>query len=119
MVFDPKESVDMQGQTGPYVQNAYVRIQSVLRKAGAFEVNGLNDYQKLETLEKDLVNQIYSFPTLILEAAENYDPSLIANFAYNLAKTYHKFYHDQQILKAGSESAKVLRLTLSKSIGQV
>ena len=119
MVFDPKESVDMQGQTGPYVQNAYVRIQAVLRKAGKFSDEKLKDYTKLESLEKDLVSQIYSFPDLILEAAEAYDPSVIANYCYNLAKTYHKFYHDHPILRAESKEAKIFRLVLSTNIGKV
>jgi arginyl-tRNA synthetase len=119
MTFDPKESVDMQGQTGPYVQNAYVRIQAVMRKAGDYSTAGMSDYAKLQTLEKDLIGQIYAFPALIQEAAENYDPSLIANYCYNLAKTFHKFYHDHPILKAESEEAKAFRLALSKTIGQV
>lgn len=119
MTFDPKESVDMQGQTGPYVQNAYVRIQAVMRKGGDYSTEGMSDYAKLQPLEKDLVGQIYAFPALIQEAAENYDPSLIANYCYNLAKTFHKFYHDHPILKAESEAAKAFRLALSKTIGQV
>ena len=119
MVFDPKESVDMQGQTGPYVQNAYVRIQSVLRKAGAFSLDAAGQYEQLEGLEKEILSQLYAFPGLIKEAAEGYDPSIIANFCYNLAKTFHKFYHDHSILKAATEEAKAFRLMLSMSIGQV
>ena len=118
MIFDPKESVDMQGQTGPYVQNAFVRIQSILRKAG--EVDGsFSAYGKLETLEKDLLGKLYAYPALVKNAAENLDPSEIANYCYDLAKTFHKFYHDHSILKAESEAAKHFRLTLSKLIAQV
>ncbi|MFN7116400.1 MAG: arginine--tRNA ligase [Saprospiraceae bacterium] len=124
MTFDPKESVDLQGQTGPYVQNAYVRIQSVLRKA---EMEGWDNdrlsvsaaYQKLETDEKDLIAQLYVFPDLIKEAAAAYDPSTIANYCYNLAKSYHKFYHDYSILRAETEEAVAFRLKLCQAIANV
>lgn len=120
MTFDPKESVDLQGQTGPYVQNAYVRIQSVLRKASDnIEWEKSKSYSNYETLEKDLLNQIYQYPELVKSAAEDYDPSSIANFCYNLAKTFHKFYHDHSILKAESEEAKVFRLKLAKMVARV
>ncbi|MEN0050805.1 MAG: arginine--tRNA ligase [Bacteroidota bacterium] len=118
MVFNPAESVDMQGQTGPYVQNAFVRIQSILRKAG--EVNGnYTTYDKLEPLEKELLGKLYAYPALVKNAAENLDPSEIANYCYDLAKSFHKFYHDHSILKAESEAAKHFRLALSKLIAQV
>lgn len=121
MIFDPKESVDMQGQTGPYVQNAYVRIRSVLRKAEESLPSLVNspqssEYKVLETDEKDLIAQLYEFPNLILEAARDYDPSVIANFCYNLAKSYHKFYHDYSILKAETEAAIAFRLKLCQAI---
>jgi arginyl-tRNA synthetase len=125
MVFDPKESVDLQGQTGPYVQNAYVRIQSVLRKADELGIRNAElgshskDYATLETDEKDLIAQLYAFPALIEEAAQTYDPSVIANYCYNLAKAYHKFYHDYSILKAESEAARAFRIKLCQAIGQV
>jgi len=118
MIFNPAESVDMQGQTGPYVQNAYVRIQSILRKAGE-TAGDYTAYNKLESLEKDLLGKLYAYPVLVKSAAENLDPSEIANYCYDLAKTFHKFYHDHSILKAESESAKYFRLTLSKLTAQV
>lgn len=116
MVFDPKESVDMQGQTGPYVQNAYVRIQSVLRKGGDQNLTAASDYKSLETIEKALANQLYAFPSIIQDAADNYDPSGVANFCYDLAKQYHRFYHDFSILNAESEAAKAFRLKLSHAV---
>lgn len=118
MVFDPKESVDMQGQTGPYIQNAYVRMQSVLRRAGGLPTVSL-PYENLETAERDLISQLYRYPELIQQAANEYDPSLIANYCYDLAKGYHKFWHDFSILSADSEAAKVFRLKLSHAIAQV
>ncbi len=118
MVFDPKESVDMQGQTGPYVQNAYVRVRSVLRKAMSSKVDMEKQasYDTLQPIEKELLVQLYSFPALIEVAAEELDPSLIANFCYTLAKTYHKFYHDHSILKAETEGAKIFRLRISNAV---
>lgn len=121
MIFDPKESVDLQGQTGPYVQNAYVRIQSVLRKAADSAQALLNnpkslEYKVLATDEKDLIAQLYEFPGLIQEAARTYDPSVIAAYCYTLAKSYHKFYHDFPILKAESEAAVAFRLKLCSAI---
>ena len=118
MTFDPKESVDLQGQTGPYVQNAYVRIHSVLRKADMdnidFSLSG--NYKSIGDQEKELLNQLFQFPDIIQSAAANYDPSEIANYCYALAKGFHKFYHDFSILKAESEEAKSFRIQLSKFV---
>lgn len=116
MTFNPKESVDMQGQTGPYVQNAYVRIKSVLRKAGDGDWSAAKDYENLAEQEKALVLNLFDFPNLIGAAAEDYDPSSIANYCYNLAKGFHKFYTDYSILNAESDAAKAFRIQLSKTI---
>lgn len=114
MTFDPKESVDMQGQTGPYIQNAYVRIQSIFRKAGNIDVTQvqLGD-EPFHGLEKDLMVQLLNYPNVIKEALDKYDPSHVANYAYALAKSYHRFYHDCGILNADSQSTKEMRLSLS------
>lgn len=121
MVFNPKESVDLQGQTGPYVQNAYVRIQSILRKADmdGFDPAIAKDYKEMALAERELIATLDRFPKLILDAADNYDPSSIANYCYNLGKAYHKFYHDYSILGAENEAAKAFRIMLSISIGKV
>jgi len=119
MTFNPKDSVDMQGQTGPYIQNAYVRIKSVLRKAGKGDISMAGQYGKLQAAEKDLVTALFDFPALVQNSAEAYEPSLIANYAYTLAKGYHKFYTDHSILKAESEAAKAFRLALSMAVANV
>ena len=119
MVFDPKESVDMQGQTGPYIQNAYVRIQSVLRKAATADLSEADRYVALDVAEKQLIAMVYDFPTQVKTAAEAYDPSVIANYCYDLAKSYHKFYHDFPILKADIPGASAFRLILSQIIAGV
>jgi arginyl-tRNA synthetase len=119
MVFNPTESVDMQGQTGPYIQNAYVRIQSILRKAATEPISSYESYMDLAPQEKILMRHILSYPTLVLEAARQYDPSSIANFAYELAKDYHRMYHDVRILGADTAEAKSFRITLSENVGRV
>jgi len=116
MVFNPKDSVDMQGQTGPYIQNAYVRVQSVLRKNDGEMSAQASDYQGLSAVETSLVQQVYSYPATLQTAADNYDPSEVASYCYTLAKSYHKFYTDHSILKAESEAAKAFRLQLSKAV---
>ena len=118
MTFDPKESVDMQGQTGPYVQNAFVRMKSVIRKAGGVPESD-TPYLDLQVAEKDLISELYRFPDVVSMAAAEFDPSLIANYCYDLAKGYHKFWHDFKILGAESEGAKIFRLKLSNAMANV
>ena len=119
MVFDPAKSVDLQGDTGPYIQNAYVRIQSVLRKAGEVDTSIAKGYAKLGDTEKDLISQVYRIDDVVKLAADNFDPSFIANYCYDLAKTYHKFYHDFRIISAESPEAKAFRIQLSQVVGKV
>jgi arginyl-tRNA synthetase len=116
MTFDPKESVDMQGQTGPYVQNAYVRCSSMLSKADNPDLSPAADYTRLETAEKDLIAQLYQYPETIVQAAAEYDPSMVASYAYDLAKSFHRFWHDFRILQAESEAAKAFRIQLSMAV---
>ena len=119
MTFNPAESVDMQGQTGPYIQNAYVRIQSILRKSADYTESDYSTYNTLEPMEKSLMRSLGEFKDILAVAAENLDPSMIANYAYDLGKDYHKFYHDVRILKAESEAAKCFRLQLSRTVAVV
>ena len=119
MTFDPKESVDMQGQTGPYIQNAFVRIQSVERKAGDFDATIAGNYLEFVLEEREIIQQLYQYPNVIEESALQYDPSAIANFAYALAKNYHRFYHEHSILKADDLAVRSFRLCMSKAVGSV
>jgi len=114
MIFDPKESVDMQGQTGPYIQNAFVRIGSILRKIEG-EEGSFEGYNLLK-IEKELIREVLEYPRVINSAAKDLDPSLVANYCYNLAKTFHKYYHDVRILKSETEEAKQFRVSLIKVI---
>lgn len=118
MTFNPEESLDLQGQTGPYIQNAYVRTRSVKRKAGNYDASTASNYI-LQALEKDLLVQIQQFPEKIQQAAKTYDPSEIATYAYELAKMYHKFYHDLPIFKnVESDEARAFRLQMNEAVGQ-
>ena len=116
MIFDPKESVDMQGQTGPYVQNAYVRIQSILRKERS-SLQELTDIKlKMTSSEIELIKQLDQYKSVVVEAAENFDPSQIANYLFSLAKSLHRYYHDVPILTAASDEEKQFRLYLIDKI---
>ncbi|MEO1258147.1 MAG: arginine--tRNA ligase [Bacteroidota bacterium] len=122
MVFDPKESVDLQGQTGPNIQYAYVRVNSVARKAVSMGLSREQwksqapDYAQLHGIEKSLIGQLYRFPDTIELAANELDPSAIAKYSYDLAKGFHKFFSELSILKAESEAARAFRLELCQAI---
>ncbi len=120
MTFDPKESLDLQGQTGPYIQYSYVRIKGILSRAEqeGVDLSQRTDYKSLEVIERELIISLYQYPGLIQQAAEDLDPSLIASYCYQLAKMFSKFWHDLQIFKE-EEATKVFRLQLSKLVGIV
>lgn len=120
MVFNPEESVKLTGQTGPYIQYSYVRINGVGNRATQEKVDlaASSSYQKLETLERELTQLVFQFPELIQQAAEEYDPSIIANYCYTLAKTYSQFWHDLPIFNADAP-ARAFRLKLCKAVGHV
>jgi len=120
MIFNPEESVDLQGQTGPYIQNAYVRVKSILRKAeGTYDLNAINEYESLNSHEKSLITTLSNYPNIIQLAAEEYEPSAIANYVYDLAKKYHKYYSDVRILGTEDNSARNFRIALSNSVAKV
>lgn len=119
MIFDPKESVDLQGHTGPYIQNAFVRIKSIFRKAGDPAPGlSLSGYA-LQQGEKELLLLLCDYPGFIRQAAEQYDPSLVANYAYAVAKAFHKFYHEFSVLRAESDLAREVRLHISSVTAQI
>ncbi len=122
MLFNPKESIDFNGNTGSFIQYTHARIRSVIRKAAAagistekVDITGLS----LEKKEKTLLKLLYDFPQVISAAAESYSPAQIANYCYELAKEYNQFYHDLSILKEINTSKRVLRLMLSDFTSQV
>ncbi len=118
ILFNPKESIDFNGNTGPFIQYTYARIQSILRKADF-------DYSKsilgieLHPKEKELIKQIQNFPEVIQNAAENLSPALIANYTYDLVKDYNSFYQSVPILGSDIEIEKILRTQLSYKVGNI
>jgi arginyl-tRNA synthetase len=118
LLFDPNESVDFQGHTGPFIQYTHARIKSVLSKAG-YQLNNKIEVTELASVERDLIVLLTQFPDIIGTAANEYSPAVIANYAYELAKTYNKFYHEKSILQAEDEISKQFRLQLSASSAKV
>jgi len=112
ILFDPKESIDFQGNTGPFIQYTYARIQSILRKADLKDgVRG--SVTSLHPKEKELIKQIQLFPEVVQNAADNHSPALIANYTYDLVKEFNSFYQNVSILGADNDSEKALRVQLS------
>lgn len=115
ILFDPKESIDFQGNTGPFIQYTYARIQSILRKAdltAEADYEGLNLHPK----EKELIKQIQLFPEVVQNAADNHSPALIANYTYDLVKEFNSFYQNVSILGADNENEKAFRVQLSNTV---
>jgi arginyl-tRNA synthetase len=117
MLFNPAESIDFHGNTGPFIQYTHARIKSILRKAGNF--NASIGEIELHPKERDLLKLIYDFQQTVIDAGNNYSPALIANYVYDLAKEFNQFYHDCQILKEENQNIKLFRLQLIKFIAQI
>ena len=114
ILFNPKESIDLQGHTGPFIQYSYARIQSIFRKLAE---NGLNEFRlngtDLLPAEKSLIVNIYQYPGVIQSAADNYSPAEVANYIYNLAKQFNSFYAEHSITKAESADKQHLRAIIA------
>ncbi len=114
MTFNPKESIDFNGNTGPFIQYTYARIRSVLRKAqeAGMDITGFTGVKPGER-EITLIQRLADFPAVVQEAGRSYSPALIANYAYDLVKEYNQFYHDCSILKEEDAAVRSMRLELS------
>lgn len=122
MLFNPKESIDFNGNTGPFIQYTHARICSVLRKAkeSGFEIpTSLDVNLDVSEVEANLIQTLANFPVVIRQAGAEYSPALIANYVYDLVKSYNSFYHDFSILKEENESVRAFRLVLSQTIAKV
>ncbi len=119
MLFDPSESIDFNGNTGPFIQYTYARIQSVLRKCcedyKAEDISGVAPNEK----EISLIQKLADFTTVVADAGRNYSPALIANYVYDLAKEYNQFYHDCSILKEQDTAVRCFRQLLSETVADV
>jgi arginyl-tRNA synthetase len=118
LLFDPNESVDFQGHTGPFIQYTHARIKSVLSRAEVDFADQI-DITALDVVERDLIVVLTQYPAIVSEAASSHNPALIANYIYELAKTYNKFYHEKSILQAEDDLLKIFRLQLSSASAKV
>lgn len=122
MTFNPKESIDFNGNTGPFIQYTYARIQSVLRKAaesGIVIPAQLPSGVELSEKEEGLIQMVADFAAVVAQAGTDYSPSVIANYTYDLVKEYNQFYHDFSILREENEAVKVFRVALSANVAKV
>ncbi len=119
MTFNPQESIDFNGNTGPFIQYTYARIQSLLRKAEGNPMD--SDISEVEPNEKEtaLIQRLADFSTAVSEAGRTYSPALIANYVYDLAKEYNQFYHDYSILREENGAVRAFRLVLSLTVGNI
>ena len=119
MMFNPRESIDFNGNTGPFIQYTYARIQSLLRKAAPADLSA--DISAVEPNEKEvtLIQRLADFPSTIAEAGRTYSPALIANYVYELVKEYNQFYHDYTILGEADAQVRAFRLVLSRQVAEI
>ena len=121
MLFNPEESIDFNGNTGPFIQYTYARIRSILRKAEAEGITlptTLADNMPLSDKEKDLVQKMNDFGAAVEQAGKDYSPSGIANYCYELTKEFNQFYHDYSILGADTQDEKIVRLVIAANVGK-
>lgn len=119
LLFDPKESVDFHGNTGPFIQYTYARIKSVLSKVNFDEQSKVSVPVSISAYERDLIMTLGNFPSIIAISAQEFSPAQMSNYIYDVAKLYNKFYHEETILKAEIEEVKNFRLHLSASAAKV
>lgn len=117
IAFNPQESIDFQGNTGPFIQYTYARIQSILRKAG--ELPALPTTGELHAKERELIKQLSLFASVVQQAADTYSPALIANYVYELVKEFNSFYQNVSILGEEDPIKRALRIHLSRKVGEV
>ncbi len=119
MLFNPEESIDFNGNTGPFIQYTYARIRSILRKAGGVDLDTLAGDTEINDKEISLVQHLQGFQAAVRQAGADYNPSCIANYCYELVKEYNQFYHDFSVLREEDEKKRCFRIALSAAVGQV
>ena len=119
MLFNPEESIDFNGNTGPFIQYTYARIRSILRKAGEVSLTDLAKDTELSDKEISLIQHLQGFEAAVKQAGQDYNPSCIANYCYELVKEYNQFYHDFSVLKEEDDKKRLFRIALSAAVGQV
>jgi len=119
MLFNPEESIDFNGNTGPFIQYTYARIRSILRKAGEVDLAALAKDTELSDKEISLIQHLQGFQVAVKQAGADYNPSCIANYCYELVKEYNQFYHDFSVLREEDEKKRLFRIALSAAVSQV
>ena len=121
MLFNPKESIDFNGNTGPFIQYTYARTRSIERKAAEASVivEGAASPDAISEKECSLIRMLNEYPNVVRQAGNDYSPSGIANYAYELAKGYNQFYHDFSILREEDATKKAFRILLTRNVGKV
>jgi arginyl-tRNA synthetase len=119
MLFDPKESIDFNGNTGPFIQYTHARIKSVLRKAAEQQLQAALTHAALNEKEISLLKLLHAFPEKIREAGEALSPALIANYTYELSKEFNQYYHEAPVLKEPDVALKAQRLLLLQQVAAV
>ena len=118
MLFNPEESIDFNGNTGPFIQYTYARIRSILRKAESTDI-ALNTLSDMNAKEVELIQKMNEFGAAVEQAGKDYSPSGIANYCYELTKVFNQFYHDYSILNESDEQKKIFRLVLAKNVAKI
>ncbi len=118
MLFDPNESIDLRGHTGPFIQYSYARTESIKKKAAVLQLKP-NPSSEIDLLpaEKNILRTLFKYPQVLKESAHTYNPGLIANYAFELAKEYNQFYYELPIIDPVNEAVSVFRLGLSEKVG--
>jgi arginyl-tRNA synthetase len=121
MTFNPEESIDFNGNTGPFIQYTYARIQSILRKASdtGVEVPSLAATESLNDKERNLLKSLSLFPEVVKEAGTAHSPAVVANYVYDLVKEFNSFYHDHSILNEPDSAKRDFRLVVAQTVGKV
>ena len=117
MLFNPAESIDFNGNTGPFIQYTYARIRSILRKSGDVAVATDASYAP-NAKEVELIQKLDAFKVAVADAGQNYNPAGIANYTYELTKLFNQFYRDYSILSADTEAEKIFRLKLARNVSK-
>jgi arginyl-tRNA synthetase len=122
MLFNPEESIDFNGNTGPFIQYTYARIRSILRKASPSSLSSLSSpssSSSLSSKEIELIQKMNEFSAAVEQAGKDYSPSGIANYCYELTKVFNQFYHDYSILNEADADKKAVRLMLAKNVAKI
>ena len=119
MLFNPAESIDFNGNTGPFIQYTYARIRSVLRKAENEKFEITNHQSPIAPKELSLIQRLCDYPSVVRNAGDNFSPAVICNYAYDLACDFNSFYHDLSILNEPDAAKRALRLLLAKNVAKV